>query len=293
MEKKLMAVRIVKHSFDIIHLLTDKNPIQVYVDAVKNGGPREDSTRIGSAGGFMSPWLCSANSPPSDTVIIFDWDDTLLCSSAINLQQWNASQLEELEIAIETVLIAAMRLGETLIVTNGNRCWVQDSSRRFLPRLTPLLNRLKVMSARAAYETSWPGDPFAWKKAAFHEILSDRQGKLDPAHATLNLIVLGDSLAEIEAAHSATQRIPGTSLVKTVKFKEMPSADELLGELRMVTQMLPQIVHQDSACGKALIPRPLSPHLDHLTACASSWQFTEHRMGCVLDLGPPVTLAGG
>merc|ERR1719159_2252596 len=30
--------------------MTDKNPIQVYVDAVKNGGPREDSTRIGSAG---------------------------------------------------------------------------------------------------------------------------------------------------------------------------------------------------------------------------------------------------
>merc|ERR1712129_559997 len=40
----------VKHCFEIIHLLTDKNPIQVFVDAVKNGGPREDSTRIGSAG---------------------------------------------------------------------------------------------------------------------------------------------------------------------------------------------------------------------------------------------------
>ncbi|CAE7230293.1 RPS5B [Symbiodinium sp. CCMP2592] len=48
--KKLMAVRIVKHAFEIIHLLTDKNPIQVFVDAVKNGGPREDSTRVGSAG---------------------------------------------------------------------------------------------------------------------------------------------------------------------------------------------------------------------------------------------------
>merc|ERR1712151_1414713 len=48
--KKIMAVRIVKHAFEIIHLLTDKNPIQVYVDAVKNGGPREDSCRVGSAG---------------------------------------------------------------------------------------------------------------------------------------------------------------------------------------------------------------------------------------------------
>lgn len=48
--KKVLAVRIVKHAFEIIHLLTDKNPIQVLVDAVKNGGPREDSTRIGAGG---------------------------------------------------------------------------------------------------------------------------------------------------------------------------------------------------------------------------------------------------
>jgi small subunit ribosomal protein S5e len=48
--KKLMAVRIVKHAFEIIHLLTDQNPIQVIVDAIINSGPREDATRIGSAG---------------------------------------------------------------------------------------------------------------------------------------------------------------------------------------------------------------------------------------------------
>ncbi|KAG0227349.1 ribosomal protein S5 [Actinomortierella wolfii] len=48
--KKLMAVRIVKHAFEIIHLLTEQNPIQVLVDAIVNTGPREDSTRIGSAG---------------------------------------------------------------------------------------------------------------------------------------------------------------------------------------------------------------------------------------------------
>lgn len=48
--KKLLAVRIVQHAFEIIHLLTDKNPIQVLVDAIVNSGPREDSTRIGSAG---------------------------------------------------------------------------------------------------------------------------------------------------------------------------------------------------------------------------------------------------
>mmetsp|Transcript_83632 Transcript_83632/g.174935 ORF Transcript_83632/g.174935 Transcript_83632/m.174935 type:complete len:192 (+) Transcript_83632:122-697(+) len=48
--KKMMAVRIVKHAFEIINLLTDQNPLQVYIEAVQNGGPREDSTRVGSAG---------------------------------------------------------------------------------------------------------------------------------------------------------------------------------------------------------------------------------------------------
>ncbi|EFN51870.1 40S ribosomal protein S5 [Chlorella variabilis] len=48
--KKLMASSIVKHAFDIVNLLTDQNPVQVLVDAIINGGPREDATRIGSAG---------------------------------------------------------------------------------------------------------------------------------------------------------------------------------------------------------------------------------------------------
>merc|ERR1712144_10972 len=48
--KKILAVRIMKHTCDIIHLTTGDNPIQVIVDAVVNSGPREDSCRIGSAG---------------------------------------------------------------------------------------------------------------------------------------------------------------------------------------------------------------------------------------------------
>ncbi|KAI3403585.1 RPS5 [Candida oxycetoniae] len=48
--KKLKAVRIVKHALEIIHVLTEQNPVQVIVDAIINSGAREDSTRIGSSG---------------------------------------------------------------------------------------------------------------------------------------------------------------------------------------------------------------------------------------------------
>jgi len=48
--KKLLSMRIVKHAFEIIYLMTGENPVQILVTAVMNGGPREDSTRIGRAG---------------------------------------------------------------------------------------------------------------------------------------------------------------------------------------------------------------------------------------------------
>ena len=48
--KKLQTVSIMKDCLEIIHVLTDQNPVQVVVDAIINSGPREDSTRIGSAG---------------------------------------------------------------------------------------------------------------------------------------------------------------------------------------------------------------------------------------------------
>ena len=43
--KKLMAVRIVQHAFEIVHLLTDQNPIQVLVDAIISGGAKLDPLR--------------------------------------------------------------------------------------------------------------------------------------------------------------------------------------------------------------------------------------------------------
>ncbi|EDR23542.1 40S ribosomal protein S5, putative [Entamoeba dispar SAW760] len=48
--KKLLAMRVVEEAFEIIHLLTEKNPIQVLVDAIINASPREDSTRVGTGG---------------------------------------------------------------------------------------------------------------------------------------------------------------------------------------------------------------------------------------------------
>jgi len=50
--KKAKAMNFAKHAFEIIHLRTGKNPIEVLVKAVENSAPCEDTTRI-SYGGIV------------------------------------------------------------------------------------------------------------------------------------------------------------------------------------------------------------------------------------------------
>jgi len=48
--KKARAIKAVKNAFEIIHLSTDQNPVQVLVQAVVNSAPCEDTTRISYGG---------------------------------------------------------------------------------------------------------------------------------------------------------------------------------------------------------------------------------------------------
>merc|ERR1712146_441316 len=71
--KKVMAVRIVKHAFEIVHLLTDQNPVQVFVDAVINCGPRETrrvlAAAVRSAARLVMSRRCAALTRPSTLLL--------------------------------------------------------------------------------------------------------------------------------------------------------------------------------------------------------------------------------
>lgn len=58
--KKLMAIRIVSQSFELINLTSGQNPLVVFVKAVQNCGAREDSTRIG-VGGTVRRQACDVS----------------------------------------------------------------------------------------------------------------------------------------------------------------------------------------------------------------------------------------
>lgn len=102
---------------------------------------------------------------PEQTMIIFDWDDTLCPSSWIRENKRVLSffrpapnvekiqkPLRELQANGEALLKLAMKLGTVIIVTNAMEPWVETSCRNFLPGLMPLVSELPVIYARSIYE---------------------------------------------------------------------------------------------------------------------------------------------
>lgn len=182
-----------------------------------------------------------------DTLIIWDWDDTIMCSTAINTNRVVQHQIPHLDQVAEQLLQLSNQLGESVIVTNADELWVETSARQFAPRVLPILQRMRVLSARRKYEHMSPGDAFMWKRETFRDVLSSR--RRTGMSGGVNLIVLGDSLAEMEASQTATVGI-SPLFVKTVKFREVPTVEELISQLRTLLHDLPAIVADDRSYGR-------------------------------------------
>jgi len=192
---------------------------------------------------YSKVWVPQAQRPPKhQTVIIFDWDDTMLCTSFLNLrhdQVLPASverHLQEIQGAARRLLELAMRLGHTFIITNAMEGWVEYSAAKWVPELLPILQKVRVISARTKYEPHFPGEVSKWKIQAFLEV----QRQLDSQIIT-NLLSLGDSNFEMDAVHVMGKEF-AQALVKTIKFRENPSPEELLKQLELVAQKFERIV---------------------------------------------------
>jgi hypothetical protein len=135
-----------------------------------------------------------------ETVIVFDWDDTLLASSFLSSKGHRLdtdrskmsdveSGLRELEQSVIAVLNLACTYGTVHVVTNAETGWVQLSAAKFLPGVVPLLSKVNIISARSTYEGMFPESPLKWKYYAMQERLSPAwESKKEK-----NIISFGDS----------------------------------------------------------------------------------------------------
>jgi len=187
-----------------------------------------------------------------ETVIIFDWDDTLLASSYLSGRGYKLDsvveknsdielQLRELEQSVINVLSVAMSYGPVHVVTNAETGWVQLSANKFMPNLVPIISKLSVVSARSTYEQLFPEAPVKWKQCAFQEKIS----ALGCEDKEKNVISFGDSHVEREAVRAVTKGMARTR-TKSVKFAERPSMEQLRRQIELVTNCFQYIFHHDA-----------------------------------------------
>jgi len=186
-------------------------------------------------------WTPKARRPPSHkTVIIFDWDDTLLCSTYLRLRTRVPKRVEQhmrkMAAAAQTLLESAMDLGLCFIITNACAGWVEYSCAKYVPELLPTLRKIRVISARARYEPQYPCDVRQWKIQAFLDIQQQLGSRVIG-----NLISIGDSPWEMEAVRAMGNSFD-TACVKTVKLWEQGTPSDLHKQLDHVTKELVRLV---------------------------------------------------
>lgn len=184
------------------------------------------------------------------SLIFWDWDDTLLCSSFLSSEGYRLDtdmscadddlmrQLKDLEVSIIKVLETSLLKGEVIIVTNAETNWVQLSAQKFVPGVVPLLNKMQIISARSTYEGMFPDAPLKWKYCAFQDRLS---GILQRVDVEKHIISFGDSHVEREAIRAVTKNCQNTK-TKSIKFAERPTIEQLQRQVELATKQF-QYIH--------------------------------------------------
>ena len=187
----------------------------------------------------LSEILTFQKIPKVTNIFIFDWDDTLMCTSFVapcgvlnieDMKQNDKLNMKNLDQLVSALLIKSMEKGEVFIITNAAYGWVEFSSKKLYPLTYNILKRIKIISARGMCEKKYPGDYRQWKTQAFIETMKESNINL---LKTTNIISFGDSIIELEASHKLKD-IFADGYIKTIKFKENPQPAELIKELKII-----------------------------------------------------------
>ena len=172
----------------------------------------------------------------SSTLIIFDWDDTLLPSHwlserglIVGSDNPALPEVRDLTFSVQVILEHAQKYGTVVIITNAESGWVAHSCAKFMPDVMPLISTIKTVSARSLFEPLRPDSPTEWKKVAFQQ----------EAAAFTNVISIGDS----ESERYAVKTLAGPDrLTKSLKVLERSAPGQMAAQLDLIASMLEMIV---------------------------------------------------
>lgn len=190
----------------------------------------------------------------SSTVIVFDWDDTLLPTTAVvdgELDSKKSILEAHAEHVRETLQLAAS-LGRVAIVTLAARPWLQVSAKRYMPSVDwehlfhelniPIVYSREVLDKRHMMAASQePGiDLYVMCK---RKAMSQAIKKLKDKTSELLFVSIGDSYVEAEAAVDLVW-CKDVGSHRVIKLKDEPTTvEDLTAQLLELKEILPVVVH--------------------------------------------------
>lgn len=208
-------------------------------------------------------------SKADQTIIIFDWDDTLCPSTAIKrfacfdrkgrpragIDDVLREHLSQLQDQLVPLLQLASQLGKVVLVTNAKRPWVDISCKAFLPAIVDTIKNIPTMYAPELLQKdpsnegmSMDGLLTETKMRAMKAAVTQFYSRY-PGQSWKNIVSIGDALFEHNAVRQVVaEYMPSTEKkcrTKTVKLLDGPTCSGLMIQVSIVSNWLRKIVEAD------------------------------------------------
>jgi len=200
----------------------------------------------------LSDRLSCSESDGVETLLLFDWDDTLFPTSWCEenglfvadapLTREQEAQLQMMAERSRSTLQTALQFGTVVIVTNAEQGWVEKSCTYLMPSLVSLLNTIRIVSARSTYE-QYAHTPSEWKSMAFTDEVSifNERRSADEQH---NVVSVGDSVHELRALMAVTKGMTNCC-GKSIKFLEVPTIEQLIDQHELLGDCLVDVLEHN------------------------------------------------
>ena len=177
----------------------------------------------------------SSSSSKKETIFLFDWDDTLMCTSFILSKVQPLSEEEkkitsDLGLKVTIFLEECSKYGKIIILTNSSKDWMKNTSDLYLKIKEEIFQNIQIISARDLYlKNNMPKEK--WKEMALNELLLKFGDKIE------NLICASDSENDINIFKNIS-KLRKEINISTIKFKSKPSPQIMIKEIDYLSKTI-------------------------------------------------------
>lgn len=152
-----------KKSYDLFEGRSKINEDELLNDFILNYNKKGEEIRNRYMSQLINKgiWMPNIEKKSYNSIIIFDWDDTLfpttfliskgVLNSFLQLTKIEKRKISKLENLILELLTLSVEKGDVYIITNADKGWVEYSSKLFYPSISDILDKIIIISAKNNY----------------------------------------------------------------------------------------------------------------------------------------------